>query len=404
MQNDKNNGFLGARFEGLTAAPSENLWGSIAGQLDTEENKKKGLFWWWSTGLAAVLVIGFISWHKWSVTPDYSLSISGKSSVSQLNEWSAHSLNEVALNQDDQQLVEQNQEELTVPEDVMTPAKHWRQTSKGIIGTVEDKNRDFNHASDIVPELKEKIILLPLQSPQPIEINNHSKSKIAAVEIGGLQNISRWEWGLQVNSWHSVRQNWTAQEYDVVEGSSFLPTSINPELIRANRFVGIGGYLGYNWKPRLRFYGELNMEQTRYRIVGDGLSTLAVNDPQPIFNELNLLSATLPIGAEFEFLQKRRFQMGVGVHLLNEITFRQRMMENVEATAVEASSQNIEWMAKYRSAIGLHLNINYQLNSKMRVQFKPGIRQYLTKKSPSTIDVPQRQFWWGGSVGLVWSF
>src|SRR5687768_8086500 len=58
MQTDKP-GSLRDKFGGFGAAPTDQLWDSIAASLDQKEKKRRGAFWWWFGGLAAVLVLIF---------------------------------------------------------------------------------------------------------------------------------------------------------------------------------------------------------------------------------------------------------------------------------------------------------------------------------------------------------
>src|SRR5687768_7733143 len=58
MQTDKP-GSLGDKFDGFGAAPTDQLWNSIASSLDQKEKKKRGAFWWWFGGIAASVALLF---------------------------------------------------------------------------------------------------------------------------------------------------------------------------------------------------------------------------------------------------------------------------------------------------------------------------------------------------------
>ena len=62
MQNNDDSGFLNDRFEGYSAAPTDQLWDNIAESLEAKPKKKRGFIWWWvGGGLAAVVGLGYMS-------------------------------------------------------------------------------------------------------------------------------------------------------------------------------------------------------------------------------------------------------------------------------------------------------------------------------------------------------
>jgi len=267
----------------------------------------------------------------------------------------------------------------------------------------KEQNQNQTKSSPTEPMSAEFLSFIPVQDPQKIPVViQHDFSTLADLSHQPYQ--AKWEWGIHLNSWHAMRadMNLANTNQELVEPVE--AASVSPEIFRANRWAGFGGYLGYNWKPRLRFYTELNLESTRYRIQNDNVSLLDELEPAIESGSVNLLALTLPIGLEFDLIHQPKFKAEIGASFLNELTIRERNLQVYDLNYAGSETTGVKWLTAYRPGLGLHLNFNYQLTEKMRLQLKPGLRTYFSKDAPSTLNIPNYRLWWGGAISFVHSF
>lgn len=429
MQNDRQKGFLGDRFEGHTAAPTEQLWGNIAGKLDEQGQKKRGIIWWWTAGLAAVLLVTFLGasqlqlftnetelMHARFIHTEKAQFVEQKEYNPEMSEVaSSFNLTEdmtamtAPVKKKDpktphlQKSGPANNEQVEVANKLYSEEK-VKKPSKSVKEQDQNKTKSsLTESTATEPMSAEFLSFIPVQDPQKIPVAiQHDFSTLADLSHQPYQ--SKWEWGIHLNSWHAMRSDIILANTNQELEEPVEATSVSPEIFRANRWVGFGGYLGYNWKPRLRFYTELNLESTRYRIQNDNVSLLDELEPPIESGSVNLLALTLPIGLEFDLIHQPKFKAAIGVSFLNELTIRERNLQVYDLNYAGSETTGVKWLTAYRPGLGLHLNFNYQLTDKMRLQLKPGLRTYFSKDAPSTLNIPNYRLWWGGSLGFVRSF
>ncbi|MFT5821163.1 MAG: hypothetical protein ACI8ZM_002412 [Crocinitomix sp.] len=225
----------------------------------------------------------------------------------------------------------------------------------------------------------------------------------------------RWELGFGVNSFRSLQAK---SEYDLAE-PTVDPTddttiAVNDLLVEINqnysvsvtRPIGLQFHSGYQLTRRLKIVSGLSAEYRSYQYVKEtefgginnvsSLTTIAVIPAK-------LTSIAIPIGLEFDFIKRRRFQMGISVSLLNEFPILETYRPDYDANYAGTQSNNRSFISGYNLGFNFNLNASVHLTDRMRIQASPTVRYYSAQKSTSTLYLPKRNFWFGGSVGLIWS-
>lgn len=454
MQNVDNNGFLNDRFDGYSAAPSDQLWGEIADGLGTDKKKKRGILWWWmGAGLAAVLVTGYFMLPLISADQNLSSSSSVESLdneltiADQMGEKSSHQdvnqINSVEglspdSNQSSNNTLYNQQSDVTSKKNTTNHLSQTNESKDDVTPSnqvfqnedVVDEKDDFvsrqpieKHALQVSgqksknpSDYKQKLSDVSKTHTELVDIPAHHPELIdlAIPSVGlGIQispipfKKGTWEWGLGLNTWHAygnTSDEYTLSDAEITEEIEMFSTL--PDQLSARRNLGMNGYLGYHLSERVRLFTGLNLEATRYRIpeMGSGTFIAIAETAVVTSNQVRLCAVGVPIGLEFDLIDRSKFSMAIGLSYLNEMTLHERFKPIYDANYAGATVSGKNSFFDYRGAIGAHLNFNYHVNRDFRINLKPGLRNYFGAQPNTTFLLPNRQLWFGASIGFVKSF
>lgn len=434
MQNDKHRGSLGEKFSNFSAAPSDGLWDAIADSLD-EKKKRRGLVWWWlGTGLAAVFFAGVLVYNKPWVT-EQSITEHGTDKVQ--NDLSEHFV--------EQPKTANGRDELIPAQNRLYALKlEWKKSTDNRA----EKNSPVvdKQGSSAEKEKKDLLVGVRTQPPGFLTITS-SKTDLALDEMSALakRNLdrmpivlveplpttgaqpnfvalhnpviknSKWELGVGTTHWINHKNNLPADkplQNDpvgvTVDTSAFdLVESLNPpggpKFKSVEKPFGLSLTVAYRLRPNIRFVSGLRIENTRYAAHNsDNYFVASQNDGSDMVfqGSVNVISVGIPVGVEYDFLKLKRFKLGVGADALNEFPILERY-RNIPSLASEHKVYN-NFTTGYNLAFDANLCISYYLTERLRIQANPGVRWYVMQSDDfSSINLPQRRFWYGGSVGLM---
>jgi hypothetical protein len=436
MQNSSQMGGLGEKFEGFGAAPSDALWGNIAGALD-EKKSKKGFFWWWvGSGLAAVLLVSAVIYNSSnndiqnenpllthletpSLEPemkslnsnaDYDSRIESliKSEISISDNYSSTYSNKTDLNSRNTQKNDVNLDKLidklnlpinTHPKQILS------NNPDEFAHLIPGPQRSLVSLMDKIPNTKTDLISPNLFHPELMNCG----------DIGERYNRP-WELGFRVGYFTDFR-NTVAAEYNgsaivladlpqetntYIPGSEvsipdsytsnsnfFTPIGYNGSVSKnINVDFTIGKYIGH----RLTVNSGINFSRTAYETA---YSSYAVS-----YAKTKITSLAIPIGIGFDFIKRKRYKMRLGVALNNEFS----AYENSNSVYVSGppTSRN-GFTTGYSASTDFSINNLFQLRKGLYLSVAPTYRMFLTQNIKAENLLIEKNHWVGGTLGLIWS-
>jgi hypothetical protein len=267
-----------------------------------------------------------------------------------------------------------------------------------------------NLNTDTNPEIwesAEKLLQLPLR-----EIN-YNYSEFALDPITAQKPPSRkWEMGISINSWSSLKgiskQQSVYEDADPTLVENDFLESINSGYdVSVQRPIGLKFHVGYQLTRRLRLVSGLSTEYTSYRYkslseFSGGQTVTGVSTTTVGVIPAKLTSIGIPLGITFDFLKRKRLQMGTGLSVLNEFPFLETYRPDYDANYVGPESNVRNFINGYSFGLNFNLNASVYLTDKMRIQANPGLRWYGSQKSSTSLSLQKRDFWLGGSVSMIW--
>ncbi len=452
MQNNDTRGSLGSKFENFGAAPTEGLWGSIADSLEGKKKRRVAIWWW--LGAAAVTIAGVgivlttMSNDEFTAETSISNPTNNENIIQTDPTMLAEDKNTVDFNErKDETLLESNganNDPNTNSENLETDLNESAPTNGSLterevevekldkepLNTFENKGDDLvemnppknNDHQDGDVDRKDPVDKEDIISPEVLvsadRLNQLPLRKIAfnygATSLTPItaQKMpkNRWEMGITINRFNSIRggakyQNaeptvdTSGSEYDILES---INTNYN---VRTTRPIGLKFYAGYQLSRRFRVVSGISAEYTSYRYTKSfedaGINSVAPSAVVAII-PAKLTSVGIPIGLEFDFIKRRRFQMGTGVSLLNEFPFLQTYRPDYDVNYVGPQTKVRNFISGYNMGLSMNVNASVYLTDKMRIQASPIVRYYTRQKSTTTLNLQKRDLWFGGSVSMIW--
>lgn len=408
MQNDNLRGSLGARFEGLSSAPSEGLWDAVAAGLD-ESKKRRGIIWWWSgAGLAAASLITVLFVVDWSP----------KTNISK-NNGQENRLNHPALKTTESYDLDALADQNTTSNVDALADNQLKESVNDQPKIKDEKSTQFadNKPEDVVNSLvvdtEQKIVKTDDQkrstvkswaiaSPQLIAVNTENFT-LPTVDFE-VKNDRFWEVGFGVSSWNGLGlYKKTIDEVVDTVGEATLGFPGVIPVYATSRPVGLAFHLGYHLNNRFRIISGINLESTRTIMkVEKDWSIYPFQSADLVIQSYSQYSVGVPVGISFDFLKIKGLRFGAGFNAINEFTFAERMKVNSDENTVGQDNNTSGFISGYNLGLNPNLNLSYHLSEKLKIQANPGVRWYPVSSSTSIVNLPQRKFYWGGSVRMIW--
>lgn len=428
MQNNNTQGSLTDRFRDFGAAPSAELWDTIATQLD-EKKKRRFVFWWWTSGIAAVLTLSFAIWYSFAdgtTTPHIE-------AISAIKPENPQSVTTPTLSSiPSEQKIEQ-----TIPSSSTNSQASKKSTSFSEKNTKYqlEKKPEWNPNSkdlSIQQPMEERIAIQPIDSEKDSTLTTITEestssetvlivdsSPIAFSEISQrrIPQPAKWRIGLS-GTWI----NGSARTFGplipptvVVEPGTFDAYIIFDStnyVVNTHYQTGIQLNLAHRLTRKLWIDGGISCGIFGSREVDLGTSFYST--------KVTTWKLDIPIGLQYDLINYGRFHLTTGIGINSTIPFYKKIsysptptsvdnaisvsaMQNQNAVTIEETQRSVEVTTGFQFNVALE----YQLSSKLFIQAKPIVRYYPFSNfvgDSRTSPLLKNTWWWGGNVGLVWEF
>jgi len=452
MQTDKP-GSLTEKFGAFGAAPTDQLWNSIATKLDQDEKKKRGAFWWWFGGIAAglLLIVSVyqVGYHfgkraegQYSsmveeddktaeqLQPnDPTTKINTHTDASLMQNATAdqetNALNEVERDQSAQPqiaTVERMRQNESF-ESGLTESSVQKQDGAQLFVRPEIENQSANTGSAIEQNTSDELAGTPLNSLPQATISLLANSgepsfNLKTTSLEKRKLPGRWELGFTVGT--ALGYEATSQKMETL--SPQLPANLTDE----NFDLGISSIDGSGQENSLDANGipptvnqidasikrPVSVDFTIARTVGkrwsfsSGLGFnyfTAVNAYKGSVDyetRAAFLSVSFPIVVDFDFVKRRRFEFSVGSGVMAEFPFLAKETTSMAPSA--AIKESAIFNNGFMGAAIFRTGFYYNVNERLKIGLNPGLRYYFRQSLQSEMPVLKRNNWVGVSVGMTW--
>ena len=435
-------GSLQNKFQDFGAAPSEQLWDSIAANLDADK-KRKGAFWWWFIGVAAIVVLLFgvyqlgynagtsekksIIVNEETPNPDNQIPTTNNQEIS--NQTNQQHENSSHQNLANQTAVQQNSETKNNSENNMSDNEKVEPTN----------NSDERPKLDIVERtnFEEPIIIVPINTStiqqkfeydditQKLAISKISKinhtfpePKLASeptfiseplVIIENPTPKNKWELGFNIGTLKGFQ---SSNQDMMADTNASLSTFDNLGAYNSIEGTGISSFSNLS-ESQVNITRPLQLEMTIARDLGKrwnfqtGLSFGFLFSNNQYYSggitnvRSRFLSIGIPIHFNYDIIQRQWFSFYSGIGVNYEMPFFESVKTSYSVSALESTSTK-DFTKGYMISGQLNAGFRYNLNPKLKLDFRPNLRYYIHQSMQSVYPALERKIWAGASLGLVW--
>lgn len=410
MQNDNKPGQLSGRFEGFTAEPSVDLWSVISANLDENKKRRTAIWWWLGSGMAAMIVISIVILNQ-PITEIQKIQLSQLSKGE--SKW--HPKKDVTKAESNGLLANQYAVDANQSKTIKTINEDISQTSRNEIIVADS---DKNAIEEIVNKSEKNSAIVLKVNIDPLA-QNTLNSFIEPVPIEELvileqRNLAakKWEFGIGYSGW------WTSKnEFELEPDPNEFVTDTSGGVSADNltklslhevgqRPIGLNIHVGYELSHRLKLITGFNFEGLRYTKLSNdpNYNSSAAEELLPPNEYINIhqLYLGIPIGINYNFIQQRRWRIGVGVAVLQELPFYQ-VVQPLNALGEPISEKPyLSVLQGYSLGLQSNLTFGFDLNEKLSLKFTPGMRWYAIQRTNSAYQPKSNKTWLGGQFNLVW--
>ncbi len=428
MQNNNTQGSLSDRFRDFGAAPSAELWDTIANQLD-EKKKRRFVFWWWTSGIAAVLTLSFAIWHSFAdgTGTQHNQSISAIQRTNQQSPNHSIASSSPSEKKINQPIIPHTKQSIESPflhsfssnnkQFSAEKEPEWNPNSKDLSIQQPMEERSTNQPIDPEKDSTLTTITEESTSSETVLIVDSSPTAFTEINKRYLPQPAKWRIGLS-GTWI----NGSARTFGplipptiVVEPGTFDAYSIFDStnyLVNTHYQTGIQLNLAHRLTRKLWIDGGISCGIFGSKQVDLGASFYST--------KVTTWKLDIPIGLQYDLINYGRFHLTTGIGINSTIPFYKKISYSPTPTnadnAISVSSvqnQNVVTIEETQRSVevttGFQFNValEYQLSSKLFIQAKPIVRYYPFSNfvgDSRTSPLLKNTWWWGGNVGLFWEF
>lgn len=423
MQTEKP-GSLAERFGDFGAAPSDQLWNSIASSLDGERQKKRGVFWWWFSGIAAGLLLltgvfqmGYFVGKGEHADALLESPVRGNYPARQNTLVAIHSKETVQTGQNGIMTPEGLGNVLNTTEpaaisyshgeavEKMTPREPYLSTDQPLV--FESGQAGFGHAVENTNPM-----LLPAMRTVTIPSEKTDRMTLSPDHlVVEKSKRGRWEFGFAVNSYSALR----GVDQDLVSATDSSMTLSYDNLDTENSITGSGLLSSTSSnEASATVRRPLSLECTLARQIGNrwslatgiGLNVLSSKNTtySPVSTQSNsrYWTLSLPLVVDYDFVKRRRMDFSVGVGVMNEFPVFSHAQVLYPANPENKVVSKV-FSRGYMGSALCRLNWSYALNERLKLNVSPGMRYYFYQSLQSDLPVLKRNLWGGASLGITWN-
>jgi len=425
MQNSGPGG-LGEKFEGFGAAPSEALWGSIAGALD-EKKAKKGFVWWWiGSGLAAVLLVSAVIYS--STNSNENLVVNNEIETEKLQQEfraeseSQNQIDKLEMLNKQEAIIEtsslySNTNSTSVLEDDLSKQKINDPHKLKPINTKDAQNAAFKNSDEFAhlipfsPRSKvssmNKIPLTSILSINP-KLNHPD-----LIQCGGRSDFfdKPWEIGFRVGYYTDlnpqVQAEYMANSFNSLADQNEPPVFIEGSEIAVAESYNSAGPLGFTGStskninidftlakyisPRFTVQSGVNFTRSTYNTQYQSYEKLSA--------KTNITSFALPLGIGYDLVKRKRCKFRLTAALNSEFS----LYENQNTLYVLGPAERTNGFTKgYSAASDFSIQSQFRMRQGMFLTVSPTYRRYLVQNISADNLLVEKNNWLGGTIGLLW--
>jgi len=446
-------GSLQNKFQDFGAAPTEQLWNSIATNLD-EKKKRRGAFWWWFIGAAAFVTLLFGVYqlgyndgakenHAEVVrNKNQSRYLTGSNTKIQnalVQENSNNKIhnetlieNETTSDQNLENLVKKNNDNNLLPKNEneslrnnsinnsakSSDLKNINTKNKEIESTIiaetviiqpnsinreASTNENFLLTNDVnkipnpsFPKIEQtyshpQLMLEPLVQIEKPTPKNHLE---IGFNIGTLKGLNTNDQNLVQDPSLSLFSADNLDATNTIEGTGLASFSnLSESQVNIRRPIQFEFTIERNIKKRGHFQTGLTLGML---FSNNFYSSGGVSSVHSKF-----LSIGIPLHFNFDLIQRNRFSIYTGIGVNYEVPVFESVKTSYSTSALESFSTK-NFTKGYMISAQLNTGFRFQINQSLKLDFRPNLRYYIHQSLKSVYPALERKIWIGASLGLVW--
>jgi hypothetical protein len=449
MQTDRP-GSLSEKFGDFGAAPTDQLWNSIAASLDQKEQKKRGAFWWWFTGIAAALLVIFsvyqVGYHfgkndmqstqhnssgsnfssetATGIPGETNDNLSENNTVTKQLPDEEVTSSQPLLNEDSEKETVHNSDQRRHTTDVVVKNQDNDTELAPLLVTERDAS---NEPGEMIMQTQDDassgiakfdVKTMPAAETKMLAVSNGPLLDLKAGPLEKRKSDNEWELGFAVGTlvgYQSTNQTLIVP-YNQPQN---LTTDFESGLLDVNSITGSASQAPvYNIatsKVETSVKRPLSVELSIARTFGRrwslgsgvGLNYFAGQNvyttPSEMETRCNFLSVSVPLVVDFDFVKRRRFEVSAGSGIISEFPFLVNS-ETISADPATAKKEEQQISKGYMGSVLLRTGVAYRLNEHLKIGLSPNMRYYFHQSLQSEIPVLKRDLWAGLSLGATWTF
>ncbi len=424
MQNSQHNGSLKDKFQDFGAAPSESLWGDIAGVLD-KKKKKRVIIWWWFGGIAATILLSFsmykIGFDKGAKTVQNEVNYTEEKIVSDVDEDGVLSDNNTSFLEIQE---EGNSNEVDSSSYEFNLDKNENQNNGNSIKvplvnptefllTLSTVNNLMLNAPVVYEPAEQDVVIDMMEYnainkiPNRKQIDNWDGDNDSLPEI---EHKEEYKWNIGFNASAMESMDWGVQ-YAMIQPTTVADVNNNSELVDNSGIATLESFASpaltivEKWVSpvySLDFTANKYFSKRFAFSTGGHLSFRQFTTQYDMFDiqyaKTRVFSLGIPVGLKFDMIHRDNFRFYMRGSVLNEVP----LIENIKVSNYSSFSKSTNLTLGYMGSGQFDSGVEWRMANGIFLNMNLSYRRYFVQSMKSEHPLARRNHWLGGSIGLVW--
>lgn len=398
----QNKGSLHNKFEGFGAQPSDNLWNSIASNLDQKKKKRVILFWWLGSSLAAVVLLFIVLKYSTNggeinITENTIESLIEDDQIELTNIETEEDVENLNLIDDNSNIASEiisykdnGSKNIAPKTNTSTFLKKKDLLTQSLLTTeVNIETGITSNRIELGAENDEELNIDKLEIPLIEELGVKKKSNLCHNEILQIKPKLNWMYSFKIQSQKGfdLSKSYTAAEIvntanNNVELDNFL-TEINAKTFR----------------PLTLRFGLAKKLNNRFSFqTGIDLGWIQTNST---VSKSSIFTIGLPIKLNLTLIERKRGVFYTDFGLINELPFFERTQ--ILAPASYGLDES-KFVTGFLGGTELGLGFNYKLNENFKFDVNSGFKWYYYQGVKSGTPITSQNVFLTFNAGLIWNY